>query len=652
MYHFSRWKYWLVILVLVVGTLFALPNVFGEGPALQLSRNDRVAMDAAAEQRVLGVLQGVKITPEVSYLQKDRLVLRFADEDQRVAARDAILKGTSGDYLVALSSVPRTPEWMRIVGLKPMSLGLDLRGGVHFVYEVDIQGALTQAVERLERDARTTLRDKRIPYGAVTSEGVTSVSASAPGALRPGLTNVAAVRVVLRNPSDVQAAMDALKAPDGSLQITSGEDNGATYVEIRMSPTEIKRRQDVAIEQNITTLRNRVDELGIAEPIVTRQASNRIVVQLPGVQDPNEAIRVLGATATLEFRLVDEANNPYEAEQSKRIPIGSKLYYMRPQVGPNGQPVPQQQRRPILLKRDVIATGEQLTDANSSIDTQEGMPQVNVKLDARGGQAMLNATKDNVGKRMAVVYISKKQLAQGEQCKGVRTGAICTEEEVISAATIQSVLSSSFRITGLQAAEARELALLLRSGALAAPQTIVEQRSVGPSLGADNIRRGWHAMAVGLVLTFAFMAMYYRAFGWIANAVLAANLVLTVGLLSMLQASLSLPGIAAVVFHLGIAVDANILIYERIREELRAGNSPLSAINAGFEKAFATIADSNVTTLIAGVVLFAFGTGTIRSFAIVMTLGILTSLFTSVVGSRALVHAIWGRRPRLAYLPI
>jgi preprotein translocase subunit SecD len=580
-------------------------------------------MDQAAQQRVLGVLQAQKITPEVAYLQKDRLVMRFADPPQQTAARDAIIKGTSGDYLVALSSVPRTPEWMRRVGLKPMSLGLDLRGGVHFVYEVDIQGALTQTVERMERDVRTTLRDKRIPYGAVTSSN-------------------GVVRVVLRNASDLQAAMDALKAPDGSLQLTSGEGSDGSYVEMRMTPVEIKRRQDVAIEQNITTLRNRVDALGISEPNITRQAANRISVQLPGVDDPNEAIRVLGATATLEFRLVDETGNAYEAEQNKRIPIGSKLYYMRAEGG--------QARRPILLKREIIATGEQLTDATSSF--QEGQPQVNVKLDARGGQSMLNATKDNVGKRMAVVYISKKQLAEGEQCKGARSGAICTEEDVISAATIQSVLSSSFRITGLQANEARELALLLRSGALAAPQTIVEQRSVGPSLGADNIRRGWHAMAVGLVLTFAFMAMYYRGFGWIANAVLAANLVLTVGLLSLLQASLSLPGIAAVVFHLGIAVDANILIYERIREELRAGNSPLAAINAGFEKAFATIADSNVTTLIAGVVLFAFGTGTIRSFAIVMTLGILTSLFTSVVGSRALVHWIWGRRTRLAHLPI
>jgi preprotein translocase subunit SecD len=625
MYHFSRWKYWLVIIVVVLGTLFALPNVFGTAPALQLSRNDRTAMDDAGRQRVVGVLEAQKVAPEVSYLEKDRLVLRFADQQQQAAAEDAINKGTSGDYLVALSDVPRTPEWMRRIGLKPMSLGLDLRGGVHFVYEVDVKGALAQAAERMERDVRTTLRDKRIPYAAVTTGKDRDTAARD------------FVRVVLRNASDLQAAMDALKAPDGSLQLTSGEAADGSYVEMRMTPAELKRRQDVAIEQNITTLRNRVDELGIAEPIVTRQASNRIVVQLPGVQDPNEAIRVLGATATLEFRLVDETNNPYEAESNKRIPIGSKLYKER-------------NTRPILLKREIIATGEQLTDASSSF--QEGQPQVNVKLDARGGQSMLNATKDNVGKRMAVVYISKKQLAKGEQCKGVQSGSICTVEEVISAATIQSVLSSSFRITGLQATESRELALLLRSGALAAPQTIVEQRSVGPTLGADNIKRGWHALAVGLLLTFAFMAMYYRGFGWIANAVLASNLVLTVGLLSMLQASLSLPGIAAVVFHLGIAVDANILIYERIREELRAGNSPLAAINAGFEKAFATIADSNVTTLIAGVVLFAFGTGTIRSFAIVMTLGILTSLFTSVVGSRALVHWIWGRRTRLAHLPI
>ena len=618
MYHFAKWKYWLVIIVLVVGTLFALPNVYGEGPALQLSRNDRQAMDETNANRVRSILEANKIPLEASYLEKDRLVLRFATADQQSKARQAITKAAPEDYLIALSSAPRMPEWMRRVGFKPMSLGLDLRGGVHFIYEVDIEGAITQAVERSARDARITLRDKRIPYTAVTTAGTT-------------------VRIVLREGADVPKATEALRVPDGSIQIVSEQTPAGPTIELRPTPQEIKRLQDVAVQQNITTLRNRVDELGISEPVVTRQALNRISVQLPGVNDPNEAIRVLGATATLEFRLVDENNDPYEAERSKRVPIASKLYKMR-------------DGRPILLKRDMIATGEQLTDAKSSFS--EGAPEVSVSLDARGGQAMLEATRENVGRRMAVVYIQKKQLAEGERCEGTRTGNVCTESSVISAATIQSVLSSHFRITGLQANEARELALLLRSGALAAPQTIVEQRSVGPSLGQDNIERGVRAMLIGLALTFAFMAVYYRAFGWVANLVLLSNLVLTIGLLSMLQASLSLPGIAAVVFHLGIAVDANILIYERIREELRAGNSPLAAINSGFDKAFATIADSNVTTLIAGIVLFAVGTGTIRSFAIVMTLGIITSLFTSVVGSRALVHAVWGRRRRLERLPI
>jgi len=618
MYQFAKWKYWLVIIVLVVGTLYALPNVFGEGPSLQLSRNDRTAMDQAKADQVLGLLSADTVPVEASYLEKDRLVLRFADAATQAKARETITKRGNGEFLVALSSASRAPAWMRAIGLKPMSLGLDLRGGVHFVYEVDVQGAIEQALDRMERDTRTTLRDKRIGYTSVTREGDV-------------------VRVVLRNADDESKAMDTLRTPDGGVLLSSSQSAEGPVVEMRMTPAEVKRRQDIAVQQNITTLRNRVDELGISEPIVTRQAINRIVVQLPGVNDPNEAIRILGATATLEFRLVDENNNPYEAQQTKRVPIGSKLMMER-------------DGRPILVKRDIIATGEQLSDA--SFNFAEGAPQVNVTLDARGGKSMMETTKDNVGRRMAVVYIEKKQLAEGERCEGQRSGNLCTEESVINAATIQSVLSSSFRITGVQATEGKELALLLRSGALAAPQSIVEQRSVGPSLGADNIKRGVRAMAIGLVLTFVFMAIYYRAFGWVANAVLLANLILTVGLLSMLQASLSLPGIAAVVFHMGIAVDANILIYERIREELRAGNSPLAAINVGFEKAFATIADSNVTTLIAGVVLFAFGTGTIRSFAIVMTLGIITSLFTSVVGSRALVHAIWGRRRRLEHLSI
>jgi len=622
MYQFPAWKYWLVIIVLLVGTIFALPNVFvftqGQGPALQLSRNDRQPIDEAGAVRVNGILQAQSVVPEVAFREKDRLVLRFADTDQQVKARAAITKGAPGEFLIAVTTVPRMPEVFRKIGLKPMSLGLDLRGGVHFVYEVDVDAAVAQSLERLDRDSRSVLREKRIPYSSVTSS-----------------TDV--VRVALRSPDDVAKAEEALRAANTGLTFTTVQSESGPVIEMRLTPEEIKRRQDNAVQQNITTLRNRVDELGVSEPIISKQSIKRIEVQLPGIPDPNEAIRVLGATATVEFRLVDENNDPYEAERTKRVPISSKLYKMS-------------DGRPILLKREIIATGEQLSDASAGF--QQGEPEVNVQLDARGGQEMFKATRENVGRRMAVVYIEKKHLAKDETCDGQRVGDNCTEEKVISAATIQSVLSSRFRITGLQSTEARELALLLRSGALAAPQTIVEQRSVGPSLGQDNIDRGVRAMGIGLLLTFIFMAVYYRAFGWVANAVLFWNLVLTVGLLSMLQASLSLPGIAAVVFHLGIAVDANILIYERIREELRAGNSPLSSINVGFEKAFATIADSNVTTLIAGVVLFAFGTGTIRSFAIVMTLGILTSLFTSVVGSRALVHWVWGRRRKLDHLSI
>jgi preprotein translocase subunit SecD len=514
--------------------------------------------------------------------------------------------------------VPRTPAFLRGIGLKPMSLGLDLRGGVHFTYEVDVAGAIDQALQRLSQDIRRQLRDERIPYTNVAVEGQQ-------------------VRVTLRSAGDADRARTLIQGDDQGLTIaneTSGEQGLLT---IGFTPQRLKERQDLAIEQNITTLRNRVNELGVSEPIVARQGLDRIIVQLPGVQDPEQAVRVLGATATVEFRLVDETNNPYEAETSKRVPIGSKLY--RDRTG-----------GPLLLKRDIIATGEQLTDARSGFS--EGAPEVNVTLDSRGGAEMLKATRDNVGRRMAVVYIETKHLGEGEACKGSRSGETCVEERVISAATIQDVLSSRFRITGLDAAEAHELALLLRSGALAAPQTIVEQRSIGPSLGADNIERGMKALALGSVLTFIFLAIYYRAFGVVANVVLIINVILLVALMSLLQASLSLPGIAGIVLTIGMAADANVLIYERIREELRNGNSPQAAIHAGFDKAFSAIADSNVTTLIAGVVLFAFGTGPIKGFAVTLVLGIATSLFSAILCSRVIIDLIWGHRRKLATLPV
>jgi len=618
MYQISPWRYWLVGIVVAVGFLLALPNLFGDEPAIQLARDDRAAMDAPAQERIQGILAGAQVTPSASYLEDGRLVLRFLHVDDQLKARDAINDSTAGDYIVALTSVPRTPAVLRAIGLKPMSLGLDLRGGVHFMYQVDVEGAIDNALQRMAQDARKQLRDARIAFTAAVVEG-------------------REVKVTLRPDSDLQAAGTLIQANDPGITLRSDTSGEQSVLYVGFTPERMKERQDFAIEQNITTLRNRVDELGVSEPMVARQGADRIVVQLPGVQDPNQAVRVLGATATVEFRLVDEANNPYEAQTSKRIPIGSKLYQ-------------ETDGRPILLKRDVIATGEQLTNATSGFS--EGTPEVNVTLDARGGQEMLNATRDNVGRRMAVVYIETKNLAEGEVCKGVRVGDTCTEERVISAATIQSVLSSRFRITGLQSGEAHELALLLRSGALAAPQTIVEQRSIGPSLGQDNIDRGMMAMAIGALLTFIFLAAYYSLFGVVACLVLTINVVLLVALMSLLQASLSLPGIAGIVLTIGMAADANVLIYERIREELRNGNSPQTAIHAGFDKAFSAIADSNITTLVAGIALFAFGTGPIKGFAVTLMLGIFTSLFSAIQCSRVLIDLIWGRRKRLATLPV
>jgi preprotein translocase subunit SecD len=621
MYQISTWRYWLVAVALVAGLLLALPNVFGDDPAIQLARDDRAAIDAAGQEKVESFLEAKQIVPRASYLQEGRLVLRFATTDEQIKARDVIEAAAPGEYVVALTDVPRTPGILRAIGLKPMSLGLDLRGGVHFMYQVDVDGAIRIAVERLAADVRTQLREARIHYSDVVQDG-TVVRAT----LSPGV--------------NVEEARKVIQANDPGLAITEEQTGGpepATVLVVTFTPERLKQRQDFAIEQNITTLRNRVNELGVSEPIVARQGTDRIIVQLPGVSDPNQAVRVLGATATVEFRLVDETNNPYEAQSTGRVPIGSKMY--RHTDG-----------RPLLLKRDLIATGEQLTDATTGFS--EGTPEVNVALDARGGQEMLEATKDNVGRRMAVVYKETKSLAQGEVCKGTRSGDTCVEERVISDATIQSVLSSRFRITGLQSAEAHELALLLRAGALAAPQTIVEQRSIGPSLGQDNIDRGMKALAIGAVLTFIFLAVYYRAFGLVANVILVMNVVLLVALMSLLQASLSLPGIAGVVLTIGMAADANVLIYERIREELRNGNSPHSAISAGFDKAFSAIADANVTTLIAGIVLFAFGTGPIKGFAVTLVLGIATSLFTAVICSRVIIDLIWGRRRRLASLPV
>ena len=619
MHTYPAWRLWLVAVVMALALVLALPNVFGEAPALHISRDDRAAFTELTQAEVTGLLAAKAVPVAASWLEGDRLVLRFDDAAQQRQAREAIAAAAPRQYLVALSQAPRMPGWMRALGLKPMSLGLDLRGGVYFLYEVDVAGAVKQLITTMERDYRTLLRNERIPFIGIEPAGTDGL------------------KIELRSSSDVQKVVDLLRRQDPGLTLEPNALGEGGTVTVRLTPDQVKQRQDFAIQQNITTLRNRVDELGVTEPIVARQGVDRITVQLPGVQDPNEALRVLGATATLEFRLVDDQNDATEAERLGRAPLGSRLYKTR-------------QGGPVLLKRDTIVSGEQLVDASSGFS--EGQPAVFVKLDARGAAEMLETTRQNLGRPMAVVYIEKKRVKADEPCSGVRTGTECTEEEVISVATIQGVFSSNFQITGLLASEASELALLLRAGSLAAPLYIVEQRTVGPSLGQDNVERGFQALVVGLLGMFIFLAVYYRLFGLVACVVLFMNMVALTALMSLLQATLSLPGIAGIVLTVGMAADANVLIYERIREEVRNGMSPHAAINAGFDKAFSAIADSNITTLIAGVVLFTFGTGPVRGFAVTLCLGILTSLFSAILGSRALIHLIWGRQRKLDALPI
>jgi preprotein translocase subunit SecD len=497
-----------------------------------------------------------------------------------------------------------------------MSLGLDLRGGIYLVYEVDVEGAVKQTIQRLERDYRTRLRDERIQYTSVDAVGNQ-------------------VRVVLKDPAMLAAARKALLAVDPDVTLTDTATADGVALTASLSDAQVKQRQDFAIQQNITALSNRVNALGVSEASVQRQGLSRIAVQLPGVQDASEVIRLLGKVATLEFRLADPVNSPQEAAATGRAPLGTKLYRDR-----NGQPV--------LLKREVIVTGDQLTDATSGF-AQEG-PAVNVRLDGRGGEEMLRTTRENLGKPMAVVFIEKER--QLVERNGEKVAVDTTKEEVISVARINGVFSNQFQITGLTLSEGQELAKLLRAGALAAPVYIVEQRLIGPSLGQDNIDKGLLALAIGYLALFVFMVVYYRAFGMVANVVLACNVVLLSALLTAIQAALTLPGIAGIVLTVGMAVDANVLIYERIREELRLGSSPHASIRAGFDKAFSAIFDGNITTLIAGIVLFTFGTGPIRGFAITLSLGIITTMFTAIIGSRAIISAIWGRRARLTTLPV
>ncbi|MBX5463392.1 MAG: protein translocase subunit SecD [Steroidobacteraceae bacterium] len=623
MLEYARWKYILVGVVLVVALIFALPNVFGEAPALQVARKDRAALDVAAQQSVEKFLQEQKIPFARSLLDNGRLMVQFRGVGEQLRARDAVNAQFKDQYITALSFVSRAPSIFTTLGIRPMPLGLDLRGGLYLLYQVDVNGAITQVLDSYEQTVRRTLGNAKVQFIDV---GPVAVDSTRPNA----------VRVTLPPNSDPDAVREMLSKALPDLTLTTLTLSSGPAVQGVLSEKQIRERQDYAIQKNIETLRNRVNELGVSEPIVQRQGLDRINVQLPGVQNSAEVKDILGKVATLEWRLEDMQHNAFEAAQRGRAPLGSKLYYFRGT------------KQPILLKRDVIVTGDQLTDARTAV-TQEG-PAVSIKLDSRGGEEMLKTTRQNVGRRMGVVFIEKSR--ETVMVDGKPVSREVTTQEVISNATIRGVFGDQFQITGLQASEARELALLLRAGSLAAPIYVVDERAIGPSLGAENIEKGVTALIIGMAGVFVFMAMYYKVFGLVADAVLLANVVLLTALLSMMHFSLSLPGIAGVILTVGMAVDANVLIYERIREELRNGVSPQAAIKAGFEKAFSAIADSNVTTLIAGLVLWVFGTGPVRGFAIVLTLGIGTSMFTALMGSRALLTLMYGGKRKLARLPI
>ena len=617
MNRYPVWKYLLLICVVAMATVFALPNIYGDNPAVQI-RARNAQLDLGIEDHVATVLKNAGVEQTNSFREGETLVISFASSDEQLKAQDVLKVELGNRHTVALNLVPATPDWLRSFA-SPMFLGLDLRGGVHFLMQVDMEASILQAHERYVGDFRTFLRESKIRYQGAQHKA---------GELRVRFAS-AAIR---------DKALDSLSREFRDLDFTSSEDDRAWYVHAALNKNAALEEQRSALQQNIVTLRNRVNELGVAEPVIQQQGRDRIVVQLPGVQDTGRAKEILGATATLEYRLAHGSSADwYDAERSGRTPTKARLYRMR------------DDQSPVLLKRSVIVTGDQIKDASSGIDQQSGSPAVFVNLDGPGAKRMQRVTADNVGNLMAVVYIENRVetvLVDGKLVKK-RTHV----EEVISMASIRDVLSHRFQTTGLGANEARNLALLLRAGALKTPIEIIEERTVGPSLGQENIDQGLNSVLIGLALVLVFMVIYYRMFGLIANVALVLNLVIIVAVLSSLQATLTLPGIAGIVLTVGMAVDANVLIFERIKEELRQGAAIQSAINAGYEKAVATIADANITTLIAAIVLFSFGTGSIKGFAITLSIGILTSMFTAIMGTRALVNLIYGGR-KVKRLPI
>ncbi|WP_428196922.1 protein translocase subunit SecD [Aliivibrio kagoshimensis] len=605
--RYPLWKYIMIVFTLIIGALYALPNIYGEDPAIQITGVRGAQVETTMLDTVANQLEDNGLSFKNVAYENNSILVRFNDTDTQISARDIINESLGKEFIVALNLAASTPDWLESIGAAPMKLGLDLRGGVHFLMEVDMDSAMEKLIGQQEDTFRTELREEKIRYRAIRKLGNDGVE------------------VVLRNDEQLEQAKKELSSLHPDMTILDSPSTSYALV-ARFTEARLQEIRNYAVEQNITILRNRVNELGVAEPLVQRQGASRIVVELPGVQDTARAKEILGATATLEFREVDDKAD-LTAAASGRVPPGSEVKFDR-----NG--------RPAVLKKRVILGGSSITDASSSAD-EYGRPQVNISLDSEGGSKMSAFSKKSVGKLMATVFTEYKD-------SGKRTPAgkviLTKHEEVINQATIQTALGRNFRITGIDSqAEAHNLALLLRAGALIAPISIVEERTIGPSMGQQNIDMGIQACIWGMVAVMLFTLLYYRKFGLIANIALVTNLVLIIGIMSMIPgATMTLPGIAGIVLTVGMAVDANVLIFERIREELREGKNPQQAIHQGYANAFSTIADANITTLITAIILFAVGTGAIKGFAVTLSIGILTSMFTAIVGTRAIVNLAYG----------
>ena len=609
MNRYPFWKYIIILITLLVGVIYTLPNFFGEAPAVQVSAGKvTVRVDDGTLSRVEAALKTASLAPTRLTLEGNSVWARFDTTDNQLKAKDAIERALNPDpadpsHIVALNLVPRSPAWLAALNAKPMYLGLDLRGGVHFMLQVDMRAAITKRLDTLASDIRLTLREKDVRHGGVSREGNS-------------------IEIRARDAATLEAARRAITDSQPDLQLAESS-GGEPRLVATFKPQALQAVQNDAVKQNITTLHNRVNELGVAEPVIQQQGADRVVVQLPGVQDTAKAKDILGRTATLEMRLVDESTEGRAAELSNGpVPFGSEKFLLR-----DGSPV--------IVKRQVILTGDSLTDAQPGFDSQTQQPKVDLTVDAKGGRIMRDVSRENLRKRMAIILFEKG--------KG----------EALTAPVIQAELGTRFQISGsMTTVEANDLALLLRAGSLAAPMEIIEERTIGPSLGADNISKGFHSVMWGFAAIVVFMIVYYHLFGVFSSIALTFNLLLLVAILSMLQATLTLPGIAAVALTLGMAIDANVLINERIREELRAGASPQAAIHSGYDRAWTTILDSNVTSLIAGLALLAFGSGPVRGFAVVHCIGILTSMFSAVFFSRGLVNWWYGRQKKLKTVSI